>query len=322
MHDLRRLRAFHAVAETGSFSAAGLELGYAQSVVSHHVAALEGELGLTLINRGRRPVSVTNAGARLLRHAEIVLGQVAAAEDDLRAIAGLQSGTLRVGAFLSVCNSFLPTAAARFEQAHPEVELEFEQLEEPAALRKLRSGDLDVAVVWRIPDIPGPPGASRDDGFDELHLADDPYRAVLPARHRLARRREIPLAELADERFIAPPADGHAVGYRAMLDRLWSEAGIEPRIHEVQDVTVAQAMIAAGLSVGLLPELTMSEQRPDIAVRPVRGSDPRRRVYATWLRGRRVPAVARMVRYLAEAAHARLGKPDDAAAVIAELPAG
>lgn len=308
MHDLRRLRAFHAVAETGSFSLAGLELGYAQSVVSHHVAALEGELGLTLINRGTRPVSVTDAGARLLRHAEIVLGQVAAAEDDLRAIAGLQSGTLKVGAFLSACNSFLPTAAAHFEQAHPDVELEFEQLEEPEALRKLRSGDLDVAVVWRIPDVPGPSGG-RDDGFDELHLADDPYWAVLPARHRLARRREIPLAELAGERFIAPPAVEHAVGYRAMLERLWSEAGIEPRIHEVQDVTVARAMIAAGLSVGLLSELTMSEQRPDIAVRPVRGSDLRRRVYATWLRGRRVPAVARMVRYLAEAAHARLGKP-------------
>ena len=311
MHDLRRLRAFHAVAEHGSFSAAGLELGYAQSVVSHHVAALERELGLTLINRGTRPVSVTDAGARLLHHAEIVLGQVTAAEDDLRAIAGLQSGTLKVGAFLSVCNTFLPSAAARFEQAHPEVELSFEQLEEPAALRKLRSGDLDVAVVWRIPDAPG---ARRDDGFDELHLADDPYRVVLPIRHRLARRREVPLAELADERFSAPPADEHALPYRAMLEQLWSKAGIEPRTHAVQDVTVARAMIAAGLSVGLLSELTVSEPRPDIAVRPVRGSNPRRGLYATWLRGRRVPAVARMVRYLAEAAHTRLGTPDGAAA--------
>ena len=97
--------------------------------------------------------------------------------------------------------------------------------------------------------------------------------------------------------------------YRALLERLWSEAGIEPRVHEVQDVTVARAMIAAGLSVGLLSELTLSEQRPDIAVRPVRGGDPRRTLHATWLRGRRVPAVARMVRYLAEAARTRLGEP-------------
>ena len=118
MHDLRRLRAFHAVAEHGSFSAAGLELGYAQSVVSHHVAALERQLGLTLINRGTRPVSVTDAGARLRHHAEIILGQVSAAEDDLRAIAGLESGTLKLGAFLSACNTFVPTALARFERAY------------------------------------------------------------------------------------------------------------------------------------------------------------------------------------------------------------
>ena len=302
MNDLRRLRAFHAVAEHGSFSAAGLELGYAQSVVSHHVAALEKELGLTLINRGMRPVTPTDAGARLLHHAEIVLGQVTAAEDDLRAVAGLQSGTLKVGAFLSACNTFLPPAMARFEREHPGVELEFEQLEEPEALRKLRSGDLDMAVVWRIPEA-----RRLDDGFDELHLADDPYWVVLPVAHRLARRKDVALSELAHERFSAPPAAAeHAVPYRALLDRLWAEAGIEPRVHEVQDVTVARAMIAAGLCVGLLSELTMSVERPDIAVRRTRGSNPHRRLYATWLRGRRVPAVARMVRYLAEAAEARL----------------
>src|SRR5919106_5473366 len=126
MHDLRRLRSFHAVAETGSFSLAALELGYAQSVVSHHVAALEREFGITLVNRGTRPVSATDAGARLLRHAAAVLGHVTAAEDELRAVAGLQSGTLRLGAFLSALNSFVPVALARFEAAHPEVEMRVE----------------------------------------------------------------------------------------------------------------------------------------------------------------------------------------------------
>ena len=135
MHDLRRLRAFYAVAETGSFSAAGLKLGYAQSVVSHHVAALEREFGLTLFNRATRPVSVTDAGARLLRHATEVLGHVTAAEDELRAVAGLERGTLHVGAFLSACNSFVPAALARFQPAHPEVEARVQVLEEQEALR-------------------------------------------------------------------------------------------------------------------------------------------------------------------------------------------
>jgi DNA-binding transcriptional LysR family regulator len=303
MHDLRRLRAFHAVAQTGSFSEAGLELGYAQSVVSHHVAALEREFGLTLVNRGTRPVSITDAGARLLRHAEAVLGHVTAAEDELRAIAGLQGGTLRVGAFLSACNSFLPAALARFEEEHPEVEV----TRPDAALRRIRSGDLDLAVVWRIPGFPGPAGATGEDGFDQLHLVDDPYLVVLPPGHRLARRSQVRLAELADERFTAPVAGGHALPYRQMLDRLCAEAGFEPRIHQVEDVTVGRAVIAAGLSVGLLSELTMPEPRPDIALRPPRDISPYRAIHAIWLRGRRVPAVSRMVRYLAEAAAARLG---------------
>jgi DNA-binding transcriptional LysR family regulator len=306
MYDLRRLRAFHAVAEAGSFSKAGLELGYAQSVVSHHVAALESELGLTLINRAMRPVTVTDAGSRLLRHADAVLGQVAAAEDELRAIAGLQAGSLRVGAFLSASNSFLPAALARFEEAHPEVEVILEQLEEPAALRRLRSGDLDLAVVWRIPGFPGGAAGARD-GLEELELAKDPYRAVLCRNHRLARRRAVRFTDLAGERFSAPPAAEHVHPYRALLEHLWAEVGLEPRLHEVADVTVARAMIAAGLCVGLLSELTMPKPRPDVELRPLRDLDPHRTIHATWLRDRRVPAVPEMVGYLADAAEARLG---------------
>ena len=308
MYDLRRLRAFHAVAEKGSFSAAALELGYAQSVISHHVAALEREFGLTLVNRGTRPVSATDAGMRLLRHTAAVLGHVTAAEDEMRAVAGLESGTLRVGAFLSACNSFVPAALARFEAAHPEVEVRMEQLEEPEALRRLRSGDLDVAVVWRVWQPSEPGGQADDDGFDRLQLADDHYRVVLPASHPLRRRRELRLADLAGERFNVPPAEGVTLPYRKMLDRLCADAGFElDAAYVVEDVTVARAFVAAGLCVALMPELTIPEPRADVAMRPVRGINPFRTLYATWLRGRRVPAVAEMVRHLADAAKARLG---------------
>ena len=306
MHDLRRLRAFYAVAESGSFSAAANKLGYAQSVVSHHVAALEREFGLTLVNRATRPVNVTDAGARLLRHTTAVLGHVTAAEDELRAVAGLQGGTLRIGAFLSACNSFVPGALARFDAAHPEVEVRVEQLEEPEALHRLRSGDLDLAVVWRLWQPSELSGEQRE-GFEQVHLADDPYRVVLPATHPLGRRRELRLSELAGERFNVPPAEGPTLPYRKMLERLCAAAGFEPDIaYVVQDVTVARAFVAAGLSVALMPELTIPEPRADVAVRPVRDINPFRSLYAIWLRNRRVPSVARMVGYLADAAAARL----------------
>src|SRR5918912_2893357 len=99
MLDHRRLSAFHAVAEHGSFSAAALALNFTQSVVSHHVAQLEKELGVTLVERGRRPIRLTPAGERLHAHAGTILGAARAAEQDMRAVAGLESGTLHVGAF-------------------------------------------------------------------------------------------------------------------------------------------------------------------------------------------------------------------------------
>lgn len=307
MHDLRRLRAFHAVARSGSFSAAARELGYTQSVVSHHVAALEREFGLTLLNRRTRPVSVTDAGNRLLRHTEAALGFITAAEDELRAVAGLEGGTLRIGAFLSAANSFVPAALARFEAAHPDVEVRLEQLEEPEAMRRLRSGELDLAVVYRVQQPSENGRHLRAEGFDDVYLADDPYRVALPPTHRLARRRELRLANLAGERFIAPPAEGFLLTYRAMLERLCADAGFDPDIvHLVNDVTVARALVAAGLGIAVLPELALPPPHPDITVRRVREMQPFRSLHVTWLSGRQVPAVAHMVRHLAEAATAKL----------------
>ena len=189
------------------------------------MAALEQEFGLTLIDRATRPVRPTEAGERLREHAALVLGQVATAEEELRAFAGLLTGTVRVGAFLTACTSFVPPALARFEAAHPDVKIELEQL--AAGARRcgaLRAGELDVAV-----DLGGVRrGRSRDEGFERLFLGDDPYRIVLPAGHRLARRRELRMADLAGERFNGPAVDPGG-RYRAMLDSVFAEAGLHPR---------------------------------------------------------------------------------------------
>ena len=304
MYDLRRLRAFHEVAERRSFSAAALELGYAQSVISHHIAALEAEFGLTLVDRSTRPVRLTPAGERLRGHAVAVLGSVAEAEDELRALAGLQTGTLRFGAFLTAWTSFVPPAVARFEAATPGVDVRVEQAEPANALRRLRAGDLDLAGLYYNRPTAQPEGA--DDGLAWRHLGDDPYRLVLPAGHRLARRRAINVADLARERFGAPVPE--ALEYHAMLADFCAEGGFEPDIaYTVDDVTVGRALITAGLCVGVLPELTIPQPRPDVAVRPLPGTrGTHRTVFAVWLRNRQVPAVAPMLRLLQDAAAARL----------------
>lgn len=309
MYDLRRLRAFHAVAEQRSFSAAALELGLAQSVVSHHVAALEGEFGLTLVDRSSRPVKLTPAGERLRDHAVEVLGRVSEAEDELRALAGLQSGTLRLGAFITACTSFVPPAMARFEAAHPGIEVRLEQAEPDDALRRVRAGDIDLAVVFSHRPPPQPDDDRGADGLSWWHLGDDPFRLVLPAAHRLARKRRIRASELARERFCAPPGAGTGASYREMLAQLCAAGGFEPDIaYTVHDINVGRALVAAGLCIAIMGEHTIPRPRPDVAVRPLPGGPrPQRTILAAWLRNRRVPAVAPMLRLLSEAAASRLG---------------
>lgn len=309
MHDLRRLRAFHEVAERGSFSAAALELGYAQSVVSHHIAALEAEHGITLIDRTSRPVRLTPAGERLRPHAVEVLGCVAAAEDTLRALAGLQSGTLRLGAFSTACTTFVPTAMAEFERAHPGVELSLEQVEPADALRRVRAGDIDLAVTFthRPPTQP-----FDDDAVAWTHLGDDPFRLVLPRAHRLANRKRLRVADLARERFFAPPREGTGITYHDMLDQFCAEGGFQPTIaYTIGDVGVARALVAAGLGIAVMGQHTISSLDSNVVVRPLPTAHvPARAILATWLRNRQAPAVDHMLPLLFSAASAHTTSPE------------
>jgi DNA-binding transcriptional LysR family regulator len=298
MMDLRRLAVFREVAERGSFSDAALELGYTQSVVSHHVAQLERQLGVTLLERGRRPVRLTPAGERLYAHAGTILGAARTAEADLRAVAGLEAGTLRVGAFLTACASFVPAAMRAFSEAHNGVEVRLEQFEPPAALPRLIDGDLDVAVVYIEPDGPEP-----DPRLETRKLADDPYRVALPPRHRLARRREVRLGDLREERFASPRPVGGGLQYRALVEQLCADEGFSPDFaYVVDDVTVGRGYVAAGLAVGVMPEMTIPHPRDDVAVKPIAGGGPSRSVQAVWVRDRRTPGIAPMVDALAAAA--------------------
>lgn len=298
MLDLRRLSVFRAVAEHGSFSEAAAALDYTQSAVSHQIAQLERELSVSLFERGRRPVRLTPAGERLDLHASELLGAATAAEHDMRSIAGMESGLLRVGAFLSACSTFMPAAIGSFAARHPGVEVRMQQEEPPISLPHLIAGDLDLAVVFREHDEPTVP----DPRLEVAPIREDAYRIVLHPQHRLAQKKQVRLADLAGERFAAPRAAGAGVKYRTMLERACAEAGFAPDFaFTVDDVTVARAFVAAGLAVAVMPDMTIGQPRADVIVRPVEGFAPFRTVEARWVRGRRAAAVKPMVDALLEA---------------------
>src|ERR671939_375026 len=99
MLDLRRLRVLREVGRCGSLSGAAAALSYTPSAVSQQISALEREVGVGLVDRGARGAVLTDAGRTLVRHADEVFGRLSAAQDELRALAGLRAGRLRFGAF-------------------------------------------------------------------------------------------------------------------------------------------------------------------------------------------------------------------------------
>src|SRR5919205_4454795 len=164
MLDVKRLKVLREVANHGSFSAAGEALGYTQSAVSQQIAALEREAGTTLVERSARGVRLTEAGEAVVRHTEAILARLAEAEAELEAIAGLRGGRLRSAAFESAGSTLMPLAIAAFRERHPAVELSMSLSEPEDSVPMLRSGELDLAIVFESAVV------DAVDGIDRMHL--------------------------------------------------------------------------------------------------------------------------------------------------------
>jgi DNA-binding transcriptional LysR family regulator len=300
MIDVRRLHVLSAVAAHRSFSGAAADLRLSQSAVSQHVAALEREVGLQLVERGTRPVELTEAGHSLTRHAAGIFARLDGAEQELGEIARRRQGRLRFGSVRTALATLVPPAFAEFRRRHPEVRLTVVDEGLPRLLPRIEAGELDLALIYdneALPDV-----AARD--FERIPLLEDPFQAVVPAGHRLARRRRaLRLADLADEPWIGgSPA---SAWYRIVLATC-AQAGFTPQIGFVSDDNVAiQALVAAGLGVAVIPGLAVAHPRPGVEVRPLGADAPVRRIAAARPHdGYRGPAVTAMLECLRSAAAA------------------
>ncbi|RBM15882.1 LysR family transcriptional regulator [Streptomyces sp. PT12] len=252
MLDLTRLRVLVAVAREGSVTAAAEALHYAQPSVSHHLAKLEAEAGVVLVRRAGRGIVLTDAGRLLAARAEEILGQVKAAQAELAAHAGLATGRVRLAAFPSALATLVPAAAALLAGDHPGVELALSEAEPPEALAALRSAEVDAALIF---DHDEPlPGDRRNTTVTPL--LHEPMYVVTPGGARW----EGPMTSLATfggENWIAG-----CERCRTHLSALCARAGFAPRItFETDDYVAVQALVAAGLGVGVLPGLALRAHR-------------------------------------------------------------
>ncbi|GAB7103854.1 LysR family transcriptional regulator [Streptomyces phaeofaciens JCM 4814] len=299
MIEARHLRVLRAVAATGSFSAAGRELGCTQPAVSQQMKALEASVGTPLLVRSGREMRLTQAGEALVRHAAGILSGLTAAEEEVAAIAGLRAGRVRLVSFPSGSSALVPTALAALRAAHPGTRVSLEEAEPPESVDILRAGDCDVALAFRYPRA----GAAEE--WDDLvvrPLLADRLVALVPERHRLARTgpsASVTIGELAAEPWIAG-----CPRCRGQLVEVCERAGFTPRIDfATDDYPAVVGLVGAGLGVAVLPGLAIESVRPRGARAVTLEPAVRREIVALTLPDlAQVPAVAATLEQLERAA--------------------
>jgi DNA-binding transcriptional LysR family regulator len=274
MLDLRRLQVLAAVVDTGSVTAAATRLGYTPSSVSQQLAVLERETGVPLFEKHGRGIRPTEAGVLLAEHAAGVLRAVADAEDAVADLREGRTGRVRVMSFASAGDSLLPPAVAHLRRTRPGLNVATTIGETEQAIELLRSNQIEVAVVLE-------PFGRGDEPHDDLvraHLLDDPYRAMLPEGHPLADQDTVELTELAHEDWVAAMG-GNGFCRDDTID-LCRRAGFTPRfVAQAVEFPAAQAYVAAGIGVGLVPVLALGAVHRGVAIRRLRREPEPRHVW-------------------------------------------
>jgi DNA-binding transcriptional LysR family regulator len=250
------LRTFIAVADCGSFSAAAARLGYTQSAVSQQIAALEADLGTELLHR--RPVTVTQAGARLLDHARPILLRLDAARAEVARAAAPPPGRLTAG-LSPLAVPLLVAALASARLAYPRLAVTVRVISRADIPAQVATGVLDLGLVDGVTAPGDPLRLPAALPATSAGIGDEPLAVVLPAGHPLARRLSLRLADLADARWLDAPDTGMPL---ADLRAATGTDGFRPSLrYEGTDVRTLAALAAAQQGLTVLP-------RPALAALP------------------------------------------------------
>ncbi len=289
MLEVRRLRLLREVAARGTLAAAADALNFTPSAVSQQLTILEREAGVQLLERAGRRVRLTDAGSRLVGHAEVVLASLERAEADLVRGQDAVRGTIRLGAFPTAARGIVPGAIGALRAAHPDLRVVLHELEPHESLPALRLGDLDVAVIHHYDLLP----RWREPGVSSTMLADDPLSVALPPGHP-ALGAAVRLSDLRAERWIGGHPDTSCY---AIVLRACALAGYSPEVDfHSNDFSVVLALVEAGLGVAIVPELALRHLHTTAELRPIAESALSRQLRVATRRGSQDrPAVAATV---------------------------
>src|SRR4051794_7901555 len=275
-----RLRPLRELSERGTVTAVAHALSYPPSAVSQQLAALERDAGVPLLERVGRGVQLTEAGRRLVIHADAVLARLEAAEADLERPGGRGSGRLGLGPFQTAAPPPVVPALGPLEERHPELKCEVIQAEAEQALPALRLGDVDLVLAEEYDHAPRP----RDPVLEHRELCRDALLFAVPARHPAARLDAISFADLVGDEW----AGGElGTAWNDMIARACrSIGGYEPDIrHHVDDVRLILGLVAARGAVALVPAMGWHGEIEGVVWRPPAEGPLDRRIFTAVRRG-------------------------------------
>jgi DNA-binding transcriptional LysR family regulator len=265
---LKQLRAFVAVAGTGSFTRAGEVLHLTQSATSGLIRELERELGVRLFHRTTRRVELTDAGREFEAPVDRLLAGLDRSVADLGALAARQRGRLAVAAPPLLAATLLPALIAAFLERYPGIEAVLRDVSTDQIVARVLEGDVDCGIGTFAPG---------EEGLARTTLMTDSLMVFCPEGHALTRMRELAWIDVPAHSLISLTRDS---GVRALVDRTLAGAGasVEPA-YEVTQITTAIAMVEAGLGVSILPSYAQSvSRRYRIDTRPVHGPQVSREI--------------------------------------------
>jgi DNA-binding transcriptional LysR family regulator len=264
--EIRQLRAFLAIAEARTFTAAAQRIHYTQAALSMQIKQLEKEVGVPLFTRMPRRVVLTEAGERLTERAQLILREHDAALSELAELAGAKHGRLRVGSASGMVSAdALPAILKALRRAHPHADVSVSSGTSEGLVARILAGELDAAFVSL-------PVLARNVETDVL--SQDQLVAIASPRHPLAAQRVISAFALAGEKLILGERGGNT---RRLIDEFFAEAGLKPTVAmELSRQQAIKNMVAADMGVGIVP---LSVAREDVE---------RGRLVRWWIEGARI----------------------------------
>jgi len=279
--DLKLLRCFTVVADELHFGRAARRLNILPSSLSRNIGMLEKDLGLKLLSRTTRDVTLTRSGHLLLREARPLLAHVEDVADRVRDAATSEERVFRIGAMDSAATGLIPQLVHDFRELAPDLELYLQEDKSAKLLPRLLSGALDVAIV-RPPMSPQP--AIH---FD--HLLEEPTVVALPGEHPLTKQKNLRIQDLDDVPLILPSPRTRPHSYNLTM-QLFLSASLQPQVaQQVEEKQTIINMVGAEIGAAIVPywysrnAVQGVEYRPlvDDTGRPIRELP----LAAAWVRG-------------------------------------